>query len=763
MLKSHHVARYAACCILSLLALLGTSLSFAEESFGEKTVRLSDFTMENGPIRMDGISESVDIYIPLSSTAVISHSWLDLQFIHSIMLLGNRSSIQVHFNDATLAQIPYDPDQPNARAKVLIPEELWRTGFNKLSLSVIQHYIDRCEDATSPELWTELDLHKSILAYTVVPIERELHMGDLSGLFSPGIGGLNSILLLSSSKADLSKANSSYLNESLPLIAQSLALRRDYSPLIIKHAHWTGNQPANNLPGANWQADTASYIPATLAPDGHVLIGTKAEVATILPKKLIDRINGPFLYLDRVNAQTGGNGALRRTPGIRLIVSGMSGSDVILASRALAQMDEELFALQLVNVLKKDMHAAWASTTSNYFLQPNTRYTFAELGRPTATMHGVGTKRVTVKLPIRGNFYTHESASVDLSLDFTYGAGMGAGSVMSVLLNGEYIQGLELKNPNGMGFRDYRISLPARSLHPGTNSLEFEFSMRAETVAGECRSIPSSHLIAQMLDSSSISLPAASPVAIQPDIAAFSATAFPYIDHKSAVRTELVVGSEKMLGDALSLAGKLAQLSHTTADQLFVRTTIPTKPAGNTILLATHQEMPANIFVSVSDSLERSRHWSYRLLNLVKSVQAEPSGDAKHLRVDDLIHTGSLDSRGVLLAMRNPHSPTPAALTVISADTHTLLAQRVADLLTPQIWGQLKGDLVLWEGPEDPVVSMQIGEHYEVGEKDRWHMLVLTLSNNPWYMLAALLITIFGISLLTRGYLRRREAHKLAE
>lgn len=759
MHKPHHLSHYAFSCIISLLALLGPSSSLAEGNFGEKTVRLSSFTMENGPVRMTGTSENVDIYLPMASTAVVKNSWLDLKFTHSIMLLGKRSSIRVLFNETTLSQIPYDPDQPMASARLLIPDDLWRTGFNKLSLSVIQHYTDRCEDATSPELWTELDLHDSILSYTVEPVDHPLQMRDLSGLFSPGIGGLNSVLLLNSPKANLSKANSSYLNETLPLVAQSLALRRDYSPLAISHARWIANQAANNIPESTAQRATADYIPNNLFPEVHVLVGTRAELASILPKVLLDQINGPFLHLDQVNTQTGNDTLLRYSQGIRLIVSGATGAEVITAARTLAQMDAGLSATPQRKLRKEN--ASGQPASSNAFLHPDTRYTFGELGRPTTTLHGVGTKRVTVNLPIRGNFYTHESSSIDLSLDFSYGAGMGAGSVMSALLNGEYIQGLELRNTNGMAYRGYRISLPARMLRPGNNTLEFEFSMRAETVAGECRSIPASHLLVQMLDSSSISLPQASAVAIQPNLAAFSATAFPFMADTHSVRTELAVGSEKMLGDALSLAGKLAQLYHGPAAQMLVRTTIPAQPITNTILLATPKEMPSNIFVAVSDSLDRSQHWTYQFLNMVKSAQATPTPAQSH--ADTIINNGTLDKRGMLMAMRNPHSPDPAALMIISADNHSLLTQRVNDLLTPRIWGQLKGDLVLWEGPTDAVVSMQVGEFYETGENALWHRLILNLSNNPWYMLAALFITIFSISLLTRGYLRRREAQKLSE
>lgn len=762
MYKLHTVVQFTFGFILGLFALLGATASVAEVSYGEKTVRLSSFHPESGPIRMHGISEGVDIYLPLSSTAQINDTWIDLQFIHSIVLLGKRSSIRVLFNETTLAQIPYNPDQPMAKAKVRIPDELWRAGFNKLSLSVIQHYIDRCEDSTSPELWTELDLHNSILSYNIEPLSRDLKLRDLSGLFSPGIGGLKSIQLLSSPDADLSTPTSSYLNASLPLVAQSLALHRDYSPLSVKHARWKAHEGDGNTPVK--AQDASGYLPESLRPEAHVLVGTRNELSGVISDALLEQINGPFLHLDRVAMSAGDNRRKQSTQGIRLIVSGTSAEEVNHAARSLAHMNDSMNALQHLELLNSELGERTAAVSDSYFLRPDTSYTVAELGTPTSTMRGAGSKKVTVELPIRGNFYTQETTTFDLMLDFAYGAGMGTGSVMSVFLNGDYVHGLPLNQPGGGSFRGYRISLPARKLQPGTNTLEFDFSLRAETVAGECRSIPASHLIVQILDSSTIHLPPASPVAVQPDLSTFSATAFPYIDNTNDSRTEFAVASEIMLGDALSLAGKLAQVSRTTAGQLFVRTTVPDKMVNNTILLMTREEMPKNIFKRVSDKLEQSENWASRLLNQLRSAHASSPKQRKQPSFDTLLsQNDGLDSLGVLMAMRTPHGITPATLTVISADSHALLAQRVEDLMTPQIWGQLDGDLVAWEDPEDVVISMQVGDFYEMGEQDPWHLFILTISNNPWYMTAVLAITILILGLLSLRYLRKREARRLSE
>lgn len=759
MLKFDSLAQYTTGCIFGLLALLVATPSVADGSFGEKTVRLSSFHPESGPVRMHGISEGVDIYLPLSSTAKISDTWLDLQFIHSIVLLKERSSIRVLFNETTLAQVPYNPDQPMAKAKVRIPDELWRTGFNKLSISVIQHYIDRCEDSTSPELWTELDLYNSFLSYNIEPLDRELKLRDLSGLFSPGIGGLKSIQLLSSPDADLSEPTSSYLNESLPLVAQALALQRDYSPLDVKHARWKAGaegDDSNSDSNSVKPQGVAAYMPDAIDPEAHVLVGTRDELRGVLSEELLGQVNGPYLHLERVAAKAGG----KSRQGIRLIVTGRSGSEVNQAARSLAYMDDSMSAAHLFNGKEGVRRLA---EERSYFLQPETSYTIAELGTATTTMHGAGSKKVSIELPIRGNFYTQETTTFDLMLDFAYGAGMGTGSVMSIFLNDEYVHGLELEQPGGVSFRGYRISMPARKLRPGINTLEFDFSLRAETVAGECRSIPASHLIVQILDTSTVHLPPASPVAVQPDLSAFSATAFPYIDDTSKAATELAVGSEQMLGDALSLAGKLAQVSRTTANHLYVRTTIPDKLVKNTILLATREEMPKNIFKKVSKKLERSEGWTSRILNKMRTAHAAPEKASNKASFDVLSQSDGLDSMGVLMALRSPHSKTPATLTVIAADSHRLLGQRVADLLSPQIWGQLDGDLVAWEGPQDGVITMQVGDYYEVGDQDPWNRLILTVSNNPWYLLAALVVSFLIIGLLSLRYLRKREAGRLAE
>ncbi|MBE0510562.1 MAG: cellulose biosynthesis cyclic di-GMP-binding regulatory protein BcsB [Chromatiales bacterium] len=720
--------------VLILLALLISPL--ADAGFVDKSSRLSEFTPHSGPIRLHGVAENFDLYIPLADTSEIKDGWLDLSLSRSIALQAERSSFRIMFNETTLAQIPFNPDQPMAHARLRIPDALWRKGFNKLTLSVIQHYVYRYEDPNAPELWTEIDLYNSSLSYKLAAADQGLRLQDLGGIFSPGIGGQATVLMLSSAAADFSSADA-HLPTSLPLLAQALALHRNYAPLNIQHAAWQANTADDRT------AFEAGAYHAEAADTAHLLIGTRAELSSVLPNGLLERIQGPFLQLAYTKPPKASAEQPQQVPAARLIVSGNTPEEVIQAAQMLLDTTEG--------------HSTPA--LPGHFLQPQGRYSFAELGRNTVTLGGAGNKRVGVKLPISGEFHTHESAQAELLLDFAYGAGVGMGSVMSVFLNGEFVHGLKLGQEHGAAFRNYRIELPARKLLPGINTLDFDFTMRPETFPGEYPTMPGSHLLVQILDSSSIRMPKASPLAVLPDLASFSATGFPYIAQSNHAAARLVVTDQALMGAALSLSGKLAQQAQRANTELRVLDQLA-NPGGNMILLSTPAAMPEELFSEWSAALQRSKRWSLRALNQIRTEGLLSLANASE---SGIIHEQGLDKQAVMLAMRYPGQMDTHTLTILSADSHALLTQRVQSLLQPQLWNQLHGDLVSWEGLGKPLLGMRVNNFYEVGEQARWDRIMLSLSNNPWYWILALLLSAVLMALLARRYLRRHEAAKLAE
>lgn len=761
--KLFHIGRFFSYTVLSAFILF-PNLVIADP-LKQETMRLSDFSSVTGPVKLKGVSDQFDLFIPLSKVAKIQEATLDLNMVHSTALLSQRSMVNVIFNETTLAQIPVNPKQPVAKAKVVIPAELWRSGFNKLSLTAIQHYTDRCEDSSAPELWTELDLYHSHLTYKIATPYSDLNLTDLSGLFSPGLGGAKKVQILTAPNADIEN-----LKTVLPTVAQAIALRRQYATLQVKHADWLTDWQRHLSERTQLQNSdifkSAHYLPKASAYP-HILVGTQSELAEILPEASLKEIKGPYLNLSKVNPVIE-KGMVVVPGGVRLIVSGKDYDEIVTAARVLAEMDDKLNPIKSVNILDRHLADTSVSLSNQNYLQADTIYNFKSLGMNTTSVVGDGIKRVSLNLPIKPDFYTHENARIDFALDFGYGAGLGEGSVMNVYLNGEFIHGMAMNETNGAAFRNYRVSVPSRKLLAGTNVIDFEFSLRTPTVPGECRSISGSHLIAQILESSTVTLPKAGNATVQPNLAAFAGTAYPYISPTDVEPTHLVITSRAMIGSGLTLIAKLAQVAQVPSEQLVLTIGKPNELSGHTLILGTPNELTDDIYQVWFKALGNSYRWPYRMLNDLRNSFADGQFDMALLNHPPITRSyvtqdKGLNSLGVMVAMQNPLDEAVSTLTLMVAETPEILDQRIHSLIRPQIWGQLRGDFVVWQDIEDDVIAMQLASPYEIGDKGSIHFVSLNLSNNPWYWLFGLLILVMILAWIAKRYIDKRSQVKMAE
>lgn len=733
-----------------------------------EVLRLSSFSAASGPIRLHGNTEKMELFLPLAETRQIEDATLSLRMVNSIALQASRSFMVVRFNETTLAQVPFNPSQPISDARVRLPAELWRGGFNKLTLEVTQHYTDRCEDATAPELWTELDLYHSQLELSHHSVDRKLTLSDLSSLFSPGVGGYTKALLVTAPTADGGVSTGKVYREALPLAAQALALRRQYASLELQHQTWQSEwleyeQRVEGMQNVQL-TDALPYLSEKDAAPFHVLLGTRDELRSLLPETQIASINGPHLQLQEIAEIRNARGELLVPGGIRLLVSGNNEAEVLDAARLLTEMDDRLNPVPQITLLGRQLGNEALPRASSQFLHPGKSYSFAALGAGTTSYQNLGRNRMRVNLPLPADYYAVESDQVELQLDFGYGAGMGAGAVMNVHLNGEYVHGLLLNQPNGAAFRGYRIQLPVRKMNPGMNTLDFDITLRPELVVGECAGIPGTHLIFQMLGSSMVTLPKAGAVAIQPDLAMFGATGFPYVSATVKSQTEILLASEALTGSALTLIGRLAQSAQAPLELVQLQIGLNHRPIGHALLLGTPETLPEDLFKEWDAALGRTQIWPYRALNdLRNSLQGGMglrwSTASKH---DDMLsgqvhQQGQLGDLGVMAAFRNPYASQDATLTLLTAQTEALLQQRLLNLMDSALWSQLRGDLLIWRDSPEGVVSMQVANRYELGEHSRWMKLRMTLSHNPWFWLGGVLLLLALASLLAVRLLRQRK------
>ena len=356
---------------------------------------LSKFVATPGPLMLRDASMNAKIAIPLSARLKLKTMTLTLTFTSSIALKPETSVMSVRFNETTLAQIRLDSKSPIVTARVNLPVELARPGYNTLALSLTQHNGQDCEDPEAPELWTEVNTVDSALEIDGEYVGTPLRLSDFEQIVSPGIGGARRLAIVTPPLA-----KDAALIEAGGLVAQAVALRSQYESVDLKSVTLAGAPAA----GDAW------------ALDDQIVIGTKEQIAALLDAGEAAKISGPYLGLRSLDRRQ-----------MRMIVSGTTPQDVITAARALTYMD-----IPLADAVSADIKTIKAPSSRAKTLQPDRIYGFEELGVPTTTLSGNGTQKVTLNLPMPPDLYAPEQAALDMLLDLNYGAGTGAGSVINV-------------------------------------------------------------------------------------------------------------------------------------------------------------------------------------------------------------------------------------------------------------------------------------------------------------------------------------------
>ncbi|OFC68808.1 cellulose biosynthesis cyclic di-GMP-binding regulatory protein BcsB [Alteromonas confluentis] len=721
------------------------------------TVRLSELYAGDSTLRLEGAMAEFDLSVPLAGGLEVEKATLDMRAVSSIALLKQRSVMAIRFNNATIFQQALDPQLPNFRPQVDIPAELWREGYNTLTFVVAQHYANQCVDNAAPELWSEIDLFRSVISVTTQPGSGPTVVGDISDMFNAGIGRQQAVTLYTSGNAE-----QGILSDALPVVAQALALRADYQQLAIKHDILSdvSEIPAPSVPWSEEQlaelARSSHYLTEQDSGKLHVLVGTVSSLRENLSEQTYNQISGAYLGVETTPAIEVDD-EIRVPASHRLIVSGTNSEQVMLAAKALALMDDGLN--QDASVVVDDVRASSDDALLKAdTLTPGESYSLADMGDGGAEYRGETstTKRIQFSLP--ADFYVPENASVTLLLNFAYGAAFGQGSMMNVLINGELVHGLPLTNPYGESFSQYQLNVPARHLKGGTNAIEFDVAMRAPITDVVCDDVVGRHLHFQLLPSSRIELPKAGHVARQPDLTLFADAAYPMAT-VSGQSADIYITEEAMRGAALTLSGKLAQTVNTLIPDLHIVSGVPETTTDTAFVLMTPQTVPNGYAEPFSANLANTKQWPYRIQNLLHNRLRDASEERKpgFIMHGATVQQSTLGNMGVLVAQKNPQGQRTGTVFMMAAENAELLADRMQDLTSPAIWGQLAGDFVAWDNSEQPELVMQVADVYVVGEfEDSWLQTRMWLSNHPWIWLMALVIVVIVCAALALLLLRRR-------
>jgi hypothetical protein len=655
-------------------------------------------TVQSTPIPMEihGLRGQLDFDLPVPVDASVRDAVVRLVFDSSPGLVTEKSWLQVLLNGSPVKSLPLGAGAGSVRIEVPLSGDLLHPGRNRLSALVSHEPAAGCGDRAAARVWTVIDPVNSYALLNLWRPDRPPTLADLnrqdSFLLIPGAPVPILTTARPSEKPALLQAGS--------LVGQGFALRVGDLPVAFRPV--LAERSARPDTGAFSQLARTWPLAAY-----QVLMGTAEELAPFLGRNLTAAITGPYLAVLPIDGNA---------DHVMLVVSGSSEAEVSSAAAAFADFRTPLPRLDraVVKPLPLDLVPAVRSISAGG------TYSFNKLGMHSGPA-GNGTEpSAVVPFDLPPDFFAADNRKARMTLDFKHTPNLAPGSMVDLRINSSYRSPIALDKTQEGTYQGYSISFPLNLLRPGENRIVFEPQIQAAEGNGCPTRTEMTHSI-DISEQSILELPPVARVAHQPDLHLFHSTGYPYTAPGEAGISEIVIpdGDDEGIAGAWTLAAKLAQM----ADQPLHQMRIGLAPSGESrhvILigtldrvapvlkkgmgiepdsLATPQEKADRTPVTRVDGTgvaalqETVRAWAERAWAETRDwfERLGPSPSLAQTPKDSL-GTGTPD--GLLAAYA--HAPTGKTVTVVASVAAGDLSRSVQELVSPALWNQAEGDLMVW-------------------------------------------------------------------
>ena len=734
------------------------------------TERLAGINPVPGPINLRGDRGESELYFNLSTRVDPVTASLHLELSNSQALLANRSQLVIRLNDVVVAQLPLKPNAPISLVDIALPVELLKGGGNRLNFFAAQHYTNECEAPGAAELWSQIDTSRSRIDISGRALETAPVLSELQELIGPGLFGGRRFTLMAASGAE---GPSDATIAAGAILSEALALRLQYQPASIDFVTATsdgGTAPTLRLAAPPPNSTTVGAT--TINSESDILLfGTLDELRPVLGPEVAAGVTNGFLGVYALPSD-------RRR--LVIVVSGRTADEVSRAAGAFGIANFPFVDAPQQTVDRLELRPGNTFFPHNV-LKEGTTTSFAELGLKTTTLRGT-TARAGIDVILPPDLYLPDSAEAELSLDYSYGAGMRSDAVMNVLINGQFQQAIGLADGGGAVLRGYKIRLPGRKLLPGKNRIDFELVM-TPSYAGACVPPETRNLIMSLADSSTISVAKGARVASQPDLQLFAATGFPYIDGPSF---DLALASR----DPATVAAGwtvLARLSQVAGRILPEARIVVGAPAANrhAIVVGAAPDLGTTLSAGAPVGVQSAGSLPYEttvplpvatpslLTSLREWAGWAPQGWDAAAAPSRVSGTGAMGRNGLLMAARAPGGGT-FTLTTLTAASREALWSATQSLVGPLVWTKLEEDVTLWRpaaslrqpGPGDAqapeaVFTQRIGPAYYIGSFGTLYAARYFIAAYPAVWIAVTIVALLLLVAMLRLFLvaRRRRVH----
>lgn len=705
---------------------------------------INKFMLRNEQLYLRNTSSEYELTIPISERMNITEATLHLEYTNSIALLQNRSMLRVSFDDVVIFTTALSPTQAISSTDISIPLKLLKPGYRKLKFWVAQHYSIECEDPAAPELWTQINSVESKLKFNYNLKSLQPTLAQLPTLIDSKLWGDFSVNII----FDENLSDQHLLWGSLA--AQGAALRLKYKPLGV-----------NLVLAKKVAIDNAlSLNQADLKGRDSILIGTVEEIKNHVTPEIASSIKEGYLGIFPMNNDPSH---------FLIVISGNTESQVTDAATAFSFLNFPIPDTQSLNITKTDIPKL-PDYGSEISIRENGQYRFSYFGARTKTMRGMygGEVRLDFRLP--PDLFASESTMVDLDLHFSYGAGMRADSVLNIFLNERFENVIHLKNESGGVFRNYRIQIPLRSFKPGRNTISFTPRL-TPLISGRCSYVQEENLQFTLFEDSVMTIPNASHYAELPNLQLFATSGFPISIKSDGSEFTVFVAEQnpKTVASAWMMMSKLAQV---VASPLFNTTLSFQQPdkernvivVGSTTSLnrefiasaprisGEDGKIPFTSTISETPDEGEVSFIGNLLLYFKRGARTEipfPVNKVANIHASD-----RMGEYGSLMQYVSPYSSSKSFF-LLTADTPDRLYDTTRLLVKPEMWGQLQGDLAVWNNDSEIVSTQKVANRYYTGSLSITGLSQYFFSKNPYLWIVILLAVFVVLAFSSRHLLKR--------
>ncbi len=702
------------------------------------------------PIELRGADARSTLSLPIPARLEIHGAELDLRYTNSISLLP-RSQLAVSLDERILAQLPLRAEQPDNNARLRLPVERLPSGYHNLGFRAAQHYTNQCEDGSAPELLSQIDVENSALRLWASRRPVTPSLARLNEIFDPRLWLRHFPLSVVSASPDLLQAEN--------LAVQGVALRLDFIPPHVEYLPLNRGAQANESAGGVFRREPVSR----LAHSDFLLIGTREQLAEVLSAQALDKIQGAYLGVYRLDSD----------PSRAVIVlSGLTQSEVEQAARLFALESIALPDRQDIQIAHLDIPKSYNRLIGNPTqngVDENGWISFSRLDFSSTTLKGMYPRPAELSFHAFSEMFDPRERTLEAQINLAYGAGFDKKSALNILLNGQFIQAIHLDKPHGDQLWRVKVNIPIAQLLAGRNVLSFAPSMIGQDVGGECRPIFTENLYLSIMDDSRIALPSGGGFLRLPDLSLLARTALPYAKPGDGSGSALLVAGDDDAthGAALTLLGKLAQVNKMALTGLRAAASMDALgSAENLLIVGDPEQLPAALRHEILTFMPKL-HWQTlalgtqtraaapNLQNILSNPSQNPFSTQQSVVVSaELQLNNDLGQSAAVVQLQSASAG--GTLTLFSASNAQNLQTAMQTLVGFDTWGALNGNGMLWGMDGQPLAFSFPVRHHFVGEISPTTRTSLILTERPALLIGLALGIILLTSLVTWLALRRR-------